>query len=321
MFDYDEMFTSETDESLPTSPIYVSVELSPTKPDKELSHRLSAPIIEDWVSDSKDDSEAQLPQNAPSFIHPTEQVKTPRPSVKHVENSILAANHKTTIPKPKIHGNIRNRKACFVSVVTKSKLVPLTAARQVTTAVSPNNVTRPRPAKTIVTKPYSPPKRNINRSPSPKASTFPPKVIAAKAPMVNAVKGVQGNWGNPQHNLKDKGVIDSGCSRHMTGNLSYLSDFKENGGYVTFGGKPKGGKISGKDTECIVLSPEFKLPDENQVLLRVPRENNMYNVDLKNIVTSRDLTCLFTKATLDESNLWHKRLGHINFKTMNKLVK
>nr|GFB16958.1 ribonuclease H-like domain-containing protein [Tanacetum cinerariifolium] len=75
------------------------------------------------------------------------------------------------------------------------------------------------------------------------------------------------------------------------------------------------------DTECLVLSPKFKLPYENQVLLRVPRENNMYNVDLKNIVPSRDLTFLFAKATIDESNLWHKRLGHINFKTMNKLVK
>nr|GFA82799.1 ribonuclease H-like domain-containing protein [Tanacetum cinerariifolium] len=60
---------------------------------------------------------------------------------------------------------------------------------------------------------------------------------------------------------------------------------------------------------------------ENQVLLRLPRENNMYNVDLKNIIPSGDLTCLFAKATLDESNLSHRRLGHINFKTMNKLVK
>nr|GFB37172.1 ribonuclease H-like domain-containing protein [Tanacetum cinerariifolium] len=42
--------------------------------------------------------------------------------------------------------------------------------------------------------------------------------------------------GNPQQALKDKGVIDSGCSRHMTGNMSYLSDFEElNGGYVAFG--------------------------------------------------------------------------------------
>nr|GFD11734.1 putative ribonuclease H-like domain-containing protein [Tanacetum cinerariifolium] len=38
------------------------------------------------------------------------------------------------------------------------------------------------------------------------------------------------------------------------------------------------------DTECLVLSPDFKLPDERQVLLRVPSENNMYNVNLKNIV-------------------------------------
>nr|GFA70703.1 ribonuclease H-like domain-containing protein [Tanacetum cinerariifolium] len=123
--------------------------------------------------------------------------------------------------------------------------------------------------------------------------------------------------GNPQHALQDKGVIDSGCSKYMTGSMSYLSDFEElNGRYVAFGGNPKGGKIFGKgkirtgkldfddvdfvkelkfnlysvsqmcdkknsvlftDTECLVLSPKFKLPNENQVLLRVPRENNMYN--------------------------------------------
>nr|GEZ51023.1 hypothetical protein [Tanacetum cinerariifolium] len=75
------------------------------------------------------------------------------------------------------------------------------------------------------------------------------------------------------------------------------------------------------DTEYLVLSPEFKLPDENQVLLRIPRENNMYIVNLKNIVPSGDLTCLFAKATLDESNLWHRRLGYVNFKTMNKFLK
>nr|GFA28296.1 ribonuclease H-like domain-containing protein [Tanacetum cinerariifolium] len=75
------------------------------------------------------------------------------------------------------------------------------------------------------------------------------------------------------------------------------------------------------DTECVVLSSNFKLPDENHMLLRVPRENNMYNVDLKNVMPSGDLTCLFSKDTLDESNLWYRRLGHINFKTMNKLVK
>ncbi|GJT71661.1 putative ribonuclease H-like domain-containing protein [Tanacetum coccineum] len=75
------------------------------------------------------------------------------------------------------------------------------------------------------------------------------------------------------------------------------------------------------DTGCIVLSPNFKLIDESQVLLRVPRKNNMYSTDLKNIVPKGGLTCLFAKATFDESKLWHRRLGHLNFKTMNKLVK
>ncbi|GJR29947.1 putative ribonuclease H-like domain-containing protein [Tanacetum coccineum] len=75
------------------------------------------------------------------------------------------------------------------------------------------------------------------------------------------------------------------------------------------------------ETECLVLSPDFKLLDESQVLLKVPRHNNMYSFDLKNVVPLGGLTCLFVKATIDQSNLWHKRLGHINFKTMNKLVK
>ncbi|GJS01191.1 putative ribonuclease H-like domain-containing protein [Tanacetum coccineum] len=75
------------------------------------------------------------------------------------------------------------------------------------------------------------------------------------------------------------------------------------------------------DTGCFVLSTDFKLADESQVLLKVPRKNNMYSVDMKNIVPKESLTCLVAKATLDESMLWHRRLGHVNFKTINKLVK
>ncbi|GJV72489.1 ribonuclease H-like domain-containing protein [Tanacetum coccineum] len=75
------------------------------------------------------------------------------------------------------------------------------------------------------------------------------------------------------------------------------------------------------ETECLVLSPDFKLLDESQVLLKVPREKNMYSFDLKNVVASGGLTCLIAKATVDKSNLWHRRLGHINFKTRNKLVR
>ncbi|GJU56263.1 putative ribonuclease H-like domain-containing protein [Tanacetum coccineum] len=131
--------------------------------------------------------------------------------------------------------------------------------------------------------------------------------------------------GNLQMDLQDQGVIDSRCSRHMTGNMSYLTNFEEiNGGYVAFGGNPKGGKITGIDTiktGNLDFENVYFLTDESHVLLKVPRKNNMYSVDLKNIVPKGGLTCLFAKATSDESKLWHRRLGHINFKTMNKLVK
>nr|GEW16713.1 hypothetical protein [Tanacetum cinerariifolium] len=75
------------------------------------------------------------------------------------------------------------------------------------------------------------------------------------------------------------------------------------------------------DTECFILSLNFKLADESQVLLKVPRKNNMYSFDMKTIVPQKDLTCLHAKDTKDKSMLWHRRLGHINFKITNKLVK
>nr|GEU71353.1 hypothetical protein [Tanacetum cinerariifolium] len=75
------------------------------------------------------------------------------------------------------------------------------------------------------------------------------------------------------------------------------------------------------NTECLVLSPNFKLLDESQILLKIPRKDNMYSFDMKNIVPKESLTCLVAKDTLDESLLWHRRLGHINFKNINKLGK
>ncbi|GKD26173.1 putative ribonuclease H-like domain-containing protein [Tanacetum coccineum] len=136
--------------------------------------------------------------------------------------------------------------------------------------------------------------------------------------------------------LNDKGFVDSRCSRHMSGNIAHLSDFKDfDGGYVTFGGGANGEELLAKvsqmcdkknyvlftDSECLVLSSNFKLPDENHILLKIPRQNNMYSFDMKNIVPKDGLTCLVAKATSEESMLWHRRLGHVNFKNINKLVK
>ncbi|GJZ41777.1 putative ribonuclease H-like domain-containing protein, partial [Tanacetum coccineum] len=145
----------------------------------------------------------------------------------------------------------------------------------------------------------------------------------------NVSKDNSGSWvsksGNPQQALKNKGIFDIGCSMHMTWNKDFLTDYQDiDGGFVAFGRSARGGKITGKGkirtdkldfedvffvkelkfnllsvsqmcdkkndvlftkTECLVLSPNFKLLNESQVLLRVPR------------------------------------LGHVNFKTVNKLMK
>nr|GEV67901.1 hypothetical protein [Tanacetum cinerariifolium] len=299
-------------------------------------------------------------------------------SVQHVETSIPAATPKPASLQPASSGKRRNRKECFVcksvdhlikdcdyhakkmaqptpknhahrgnhtqyaslthtnpqkhmvpaALLTQSKPISITAVRPVSTDVPKIKVTRPSHAKPIVTKFNSPIRRHLTHSPSPKASNSPPRVTAVKALV-----------GNPQHVLKDKRVIDSGCSRHMTGNMSYLSDFKElNAGYVAFGGNPKGGKISRKgntktgkldfddvyfdkelnfnlfsvsqmcnkknsvhftNTECLVLSPDFKLLDESQALLRVPKEKQYVQCNLVRglpiKVFENDNTCVSCK--------------------------
>nr|GEV82320.1 putative ribonuclease H-like domain-containing protein [Tanacetum cinerariifolium] len=178
-------------------------------------------------------------------------------------------------------------------------------------------------------------------------------------PEIKFVKATDSPTGNSQNNINDKIYWDSGCSQHMTGNISYLSDYEPyDGGYVSFG---QGGcKITSKrtiktgklefenvyfvkdlkynlfsvsqiydnknnvlftDLECIVLGRNFKLKDDTNVLLRTPRQHNIYLIDLNNVVPHKDLTCLVAKASTNESMLWNRRLGHLNFKTMNKLVR
>ncbi|GJT32029.1 putative ribonuclease H-like domain-containing protein [Tanacetum coccineum] len=106
----------------------------------------------------------------------------------------------------------------------------------------------------------------------------------------------------------------------MTRNKAYLAEYQDfNGGPVAFGGSK--GYITGKGKIKTGKLDFDNLPDANQVLLRIPRQNNMYSFNLENIVPTGGLACLIAKAKIDESNKWHRRLGHVNFKNLNKLVK
>nr|GEX21704.1 integrase, catalytic region, zinc finger, CCHC-type, peptidase aspartic, catalytic [Tanacetum cinerariifolium] len=131
-----------------------------------------------------------------------------------------------------------------------------------------------------------------NKSSKDMSKTLRPDahVTTVKVNKVNVIQGIKGNADKASANWK------------LEFNLFSVSQTCE-----------KKNSVLLIDTECVVLSSDYKLPDENHVLLRVPRENNMYNDDLKNVVPSGDLTCLFAKDTLDESNLWVyfiEGLGH-----------
>ncbi|GKF81219.1 hypothetical protein Tco_0239821 [Tanacetum coccineum] len=146
------------------------------------------------------------------------------------------------------------------AVLTRSGLVSLTTARLVNTAQPRSTVNSARLMTNVFNKAHSTVRRPINNKATTKNSNFnqgvnivkdknvntaKPKAVVKTAKLkavLNAVKA-SACWvwklktkGNPQIDLHDQGVIDSGCSRHMTGNMSYLTDFEEiDGGYVAFG--------------------------------------------------------------------------------------
>ncbi|GKC58006.1 putative ribonuclease H-like domain-containing protein [Tanacetum coccineum] len=257
-----------------------------------------------------------------------------------------------------------NRRFVPQAVLTRSGKIN-TAGASVNTVARPVNtvglkitVNHPRPISDVYKKGYSQVTRPFNKYSANKNNIFNKKVNTVRVKDTTARD--RAVVSNPQQKeYKEKGVTDNGCSRHMTGNKCYLTEYEDyDGGFVSFGdGK---GRISGKskiktgtldfdnvyfckelkynlfsmsqiydkknnvlftDTEWLFLSSDFKLLNESQVLLRVPRKVNIYSLDLKSVVPNKGLTCLFTKATIDESNLWHRRFGHINFKNMNKLVR
>nr|GEU41287.1 retrovirus-related Pol polyprotein from transposon TNT 1-94 [Tanacetum cinerariifolium] len=238
----------------------------------EIKNVLDAPIIKDWVSDSDEDESEEMVLKSDNVLHKHEQDGTKtyvenmekgmvQREVRPVGNNAMRTNHQ----------NFSNSRRNFnpTTVLTKSGIVPISTARQSSSrAAAP--VSAARPINTVASKPlvnvakprqnalqtsHSPYRRpfyqqttlknrNLNNNVNTVKANF---VNTAKGNKVTSVVGNQGTNGAPHDALKDQGYFDSGCSRHMPRNTSYLTDFKEHDrGYVAFGRGAKGGKISGK---------------------------------------------------------------------------
>ncbi|GJS99127.1 hypothetical protein Tco_0820297 [Tanacetum coccineum] len=245
--------------------------------------RPSAPIIEEWESDSDDDcvSRPSIEQNKPSYAKIN--------FVKSNENTKKSVIEQNTYRQAE---NLRKSQ-----ILTKSSNVPVNTAKQsssraaisnstaryVNTAATRPTVNDAKPSSNIFHKSHSSVKRTIYQRTAPKNNDFKEKVNTTKVnnvttagtkAVVSVVQGHKENvvkssacwiwrptgkvidhvskdsgsytskrfdYGNPQYALQDQGIFDSECSRHMTGNKPYLTDYQDiDGGFVAFAGSPKG---------------------------------------------------------------------------------
>ncbi|GJR62794.1 putative ribonuclease H-like domain-containing protein [Tanacetum coccineum] len=233
-------------------------------------------------SDSEDENESK-PKEVNKIVKPSfEKIEFVNARNTTVENKNKAKNprkfnkNSSVLMTQKLENDFEfKNKACFIcgslNHLIKDCKVQVNTAKQsfpgavvsnstagyVNTAATRPTVNGVKSNSNVFYKSHSPVRRTFNQRIAPKNNVLKETVNTAK---VN----------------KDQGIFDSGYSRHMTRNKSFLTNYQEiDGRFVAFTGSPKGGS----------------------------------------------LTYLFAKAIIDESNLWHMRLGHINFKTMNKLVK
>nr|GEX45152.1 putative ribonuclease H-like domain-containing protein [Tanacetum cinerariifolium] len=244
---------------------------------------LHALIIEDWVSDYDEDESEEVKRDLA------------KREIRPVWNHAMRVNHQN-------FSNSR-RNFALIAVLTKSGIVPISTARQNSLRVTAQVST----ARKSVTSNVG--KQGSNLVKSSACWVWRPKIKAQDQVSKNS-----GSYIYKRFNYIDiEGRLKSTIKNMMEDLLLLQEVLKEM--------CDKKNSVLFTKTECLILSPDFKLSDKNQLLLKVPRKHNMYSFDLKKVVHSKGLTYLSAKATNVKSNLWHRRLGHINFKTMNKVVK
>nr|GFC10574.1 hypothetical protein [Tanacetum cinerariifolium] len=200
-----------------------NVQLSPTKHEQDLPSTSSAPIIEDWVSDSQEEDIPQVTKDVPSLAQSPELVKTPRHSGLISSLPMSIAPPVPLRPHSPSKGSKRPKKTCFVcksethlikdcdfharklaqnsctprdihkhNAPIKYSRIPLhkvpTVARMIGAARPTFSKTRPRIAPYTVSKSKAPIRRPFIRHTTLKPRISPPRVNAANPSVVSAAR-------------------------------------------------------------------------------------------------------------------------------------
>nr|GFC80796.1 hypothetical protein [Tanacetum cinerariifolium] len=165
-----------------------NVQLSPTKPDQDLPSRPSAPIIEDWVSDSEKEDMPQVSKDVPSLALSLELVKSPRHSGLISPLPMSVAPSVPFRPHAPSKGLKRTKKTCFVCKILTTAVRPVSVVKPSFSKPRPHN------ASYAMSKSKSSVRRSFIRHPSPKPSISPPRVKAAKPSAVSAAQTNHGKW-------------------------------------------------------------------------------------------------------------------------------
>nr|GEW57966.1 retrovirus-related Pol polyprotein from transposon TNT 1-94 [Tanacetum cinerariifolium] len=209
------------------------------------------------------------------------------------------------------------------TMITNSCKVPVNAAKQsslraaaststaryVNTAADRPTVNGTKPSSNGFHKSHSLVRRTFNQRIAPKHSDLKENInIARTKAIVSVVKG------NGENAVKETSPSLLIIKRLMDDLLHMKEVLKE----VKF--QEKKNSVLFTETECLVLSPDFKLPDENQVLLKVPRKNNMYTFDLKNVVPSGGIKREFSVARTPQQNGVAKRKNRTLIETARTML-
>ncbi|GJS04125.1 putative ribonuclease H-like domain-containing protein, partial [Tanacetum coccineum] len=285
--------------------------------------------ISDTISESNDFVSCDnSDKSSDSETHASCVIPSSRPRPKDIpplfldiqtlpESDVEDPNSTTGSPSFSCSENVKSpRIICNKSGVNNRKISPFVKSKAAYVPAAVNPADRPHPAgwsKRPATVSAGRPVSAGWLNPAARPFFRPSSVYNTNWPNIYDPM-IKGRWGTA---VKTSAVLLKKYDRKQGKNDDFVQKSREAIHFNLFSVSQicdKKNKVLFTDTDCLVLSEEFQLPDASQVVLRIPRKHDLYTFHISDLQPEQKVTCLVAKASLDESTRWHRRMAHVNFK-------